>query len=50
MEQKLRDAQFKADIGPLLSADFEWNAEAAAALVQASIIERLTGDPWRRPG
>lgn len=50
MEQKLGDAQFMADIGPLLSAEFEWNAEEAAALVQTAIIEKLPGDPWRGPG
>ena len=47
MAGKLRDPQFRADIGPLLSADFEWRVDEAAKLVGSRLIERLPGDPWR---
>lgn len=47
IEGKLNDPQFAADIGPLLSTEFEWNIENAAAIVQSKLIERLEGDPWK---
>lgn len=47
IEDKLNDPQFATDIGPLLSTDYEWNLEKAAALVQSKLIERLEGDPWK---
>ncbi len=50
MAGKLRDPQFRADIGPLLSADFEWYVDEAAKLVGSQLVERLPGDPWRGEG
>lgn len=50
IEAKLGDPQFGADIGPLLSADFSWNSEAAAATVCSRLIARLSGDPWKGEG
>ena len=47
MDAKLRDAQFTADIGPLLAAGFSWDLEAAAASVSAGLIKFLPGDPWK---
>lgn len=44
---KLRDAQFNADIGPLLAAGFSWNSEKAAESVRSNLIVRLPGDPWK---
>lgn len=50
MNAKLRDPLFTADIGPLLASGFKWNIETAAATVQAALIDRLTGDPWKSGG
>jgi predicted nucleotidyltransferase component of viral defense system len=47
MHQKRTDPQFTADIGPLLASGYSWDFDAAAALVQAALIERLPGEPWR---
>lgn len=44
---KMRDPQFTADIGPLLSAGYEWDIDAAAATVSSALIERLPGEPWK---
>ncbi|HUX27366.1 MAG TPA: nucleotidyl transferase AbiEii/AbiGii toxin family protein [Terracidiphilus sp.] len=47
MAGKLLDPQFRADIGPLLSAGFEWDVDEAEKLVGSRLIQRLPGDPWR---
>ena len=47
MRQKRTAPQFTADIGPLLASGYSWDLAAAAAQVQASLIERLPGEPWR---
>lgn len=47
MNQKRNDAQFTADIGPLLGSGYSWNLEDAAAKVQSALIERLPGEPWK---
>lgn len=44
---KMRDAQFVADIGPLLAAGYEWDAKAAAAAVSSRLIVLLPGRPWK---
>jgi predicted nucleotidyltransferase component of viral defense system len=41
IEAKLRDSRFNADIGPLLSASYKWNAEDAAAVISSTLIARL---------
>lgn len=38
---KLEDGNFIADIGPLLATGYEWDFEAAAALVTSELIARL---------
>lgn len=50
MAEKLLDAEFTADIGPLLAAGFAWNIEAAAPVVSSRLIERLPGAPWKGGG
>ena len=47
---KLRDPRFMADISPLLAAGYEWDAEAAAAVVLSRLVELLPGDPWKGDG
>lgn len=47
MHDKRSDAQFTADIGPLLAGGHSWDVEDAAALVHRALIARLPGDPWR---
>jgi len=43
----LHDAEFAADIGPLLAAGFTWDIKKAAPVVSSRLIERLPGDPWK---
>ena len=45
--EKLHDAEFAADIGPLLAAGFTWEIKKAAPVVSSRLIERLPGDPWK---
>ena len=47
MHQKRTDPQFTADIGPLLASGYSWDSTAAAAQIQAALIKRLPGEPWR---
>lgn len=47
MHHKRTDPQFTADIGPLLANGHAWDFEAAAASVQAALVERLAGEPWK---
>ncbi len=47
MHLKRNDPQFTADIGPLLAGGYSWDFTTAAALVQAMLIGRLPGEPWR---
>ena len=44
---KLSNAQFGADIGPLLAPGFKWDMSAAAENVSKQLIQRLPGDPWK---
>ena len=43
LAEKLRDAQFTADIGPLLSQGYSWNLETAAEKVSEILIQLLPG-------
>jgi predicted nucleotidyltransferase component of viral defense system len=43
MQQKLRDPQFAADIGPLLANGHEWDMEKAADAVSTALIQRIPG-------
>ena len=47
MALKLHDAEFAADISPLLSVGFTWDIKTAAPPVMSRIIEILPGDPWK---
>lgn len=47
---KLRDPSFTADIGPLLSAGYEWDLQQMAETVSDQLIALLPGDPWRGIG
>lgn len=44
---KMRDPQFTADISPLLTVGYLWDAEAAAPVVSSRLIELLPGNPWK---
>jgi len=41
LEGKLKDPQFKADIGPLLAEGYEWDAKKACEMVCADLISGL---------
>lgn len=41
LQAKLGDAQFNADIGPLLAPGFTWDMDAAAAAVQERLVQAL---------
>ena len=45
IEAKLRDAQFSADIGPLLATGFPWDGEKATAIVRSRLTARLPRAP-----
>ncbi|MGE0006739.1 MAG: nucleotidyl transferase AbiEii/AbiGii toxin family protein [Parvibaculaceae bacterium] len=47
MHRKLSDPLFTAGIGPLLAPGYSWNLETAAEAVNAALIRRLPGDPWK---
>lgn len=44
---KLSNAQFTADIRPLLAAGYTWDMDDAAREVSSLLIERLPGEPWK---
>ena len=44
---KLHDAEFTADISPLLAAGVTWDIKTAAPVVSSRLIERLQGNPWK---
>lgn len=44
---KMEDADFLADISPLLSAEYTWDPAAEAPIVSSQLIERIPGDPWK---
>lgn len=48
MEAKLRDAQFTADIGPLLAPGYKWDIDSAADVVSTRLIALLPGEPLKR--
>ena len=47
---KLRDRQFRSDIGPLLAHGYSWDVEAAARQVSARLVSLLPGAPWKGEG
>jgi predicted nucleotidyltransferase component of viral defense system len=46
---KFRNAQFIADIGPLLAAAYKYDRDVAADLVSNRLIALLPGAPWKKP-
>ncbi len=50
LAEKMADAEFLADISPLLSDGYKWDPEAEAPLVSARLIELLPGEPWKGGG
>ena len=46
---KLRNAQFIADIGPLLAASYKYDRNQAAELVSNGLVALLPGEPWKKP-
>lgn len=47
LQTKLEHPDFMADIRPLLSSKYEWNPEEAVPVVQAALIAKLPGVPWK---
>lgn len=45
--EKRTDSQFAGDIRQLLTADTDWDFDAAFDFVMDSLISRLPGDPWQ---
>lgn len=46
---KFRNAQFVADIGPLLAASYKYDREKAAEVVLNRLVALLPGQPWKKP-
>lgn len=46
---KFRNAQFIADIGPLLAAVYKYDREVAADVVSNQLIALLPGASWKKP-
>jgi predicted nucleotidyltransferase component of viral defense system len=46
---KFRNAQFMADIGPLLAASYKYDRDKAAEVVLNRLVALLPGEPWKRP-
>jgi len=47
MMEKRNDEQFSGDIGPLLTADVDWNFDQAFDFIMESLIPRIPGDSWK---
>lgn len=46
---KFRNAQFVADIGPLLAASYRYDRDKAAEVVLNRLVALLPGQPWKKP-
>lgn len=46
---KFRNAQFMADIGPLLAASYKYDRDKAAEVVLNRLVALLPGEPWKKP-
>jgi predicted nucleotidyltransferase component of viral defense system len=46
---KFRNAQFNADIGPLLAASYKYDRDKAAEIVLNKVITLVPGHPWKKP-
>jgi predicted nucleotidyltransferase component of viral defense system len=47
MHQKMTDAQFTADISPLLASGYSWDMKKAVDEIAAALIQKLPGDSWK---
>lgn len=47
LTEKKEDAEFKRDLGPLLTSETIWDFDEAFDFVTESLISRLPGEPWR---
>lgn len=47
LADKLDDAEFLADISPLLAPEYQWEPEPEAEAVSKKLIELLPGEPWK---
>lgn len=47
MHLKMADAQFTADISPLLANGYTWDMDKAAQTVSGALIQHLAGEPWK---
>ena len=45
--KKLNHPLFTQDIGPLMTADSDWNFQEAADFVMHELVARLPGEPWQ---
>jgi predicted nucleotidyltransferase component of viral defense system len=45
--KKLHHPLFTQDIGPLVTADSDWNLQEAADFVMHELVARLPGEPWQ---
>jgi hypothetical protein len=46
---KFRNAQFMAEIGPLLAASYKYDRDKAAEVVLNRLVALLPGEPWKNP-
>jgi hypothetical protein len=46
---KFRNAQFMAEIGPLLAASYKYDRDKAAEVVLNRLVALLPGEPWKKP-
>jgi len=49
LASKFRNAQFNADITPLLAASYKYDRDKAAEVVSTRLIALIPGDPWKKP-
>jgi predicted nucleotidyltransferase component of viral defense system len=49
LASKLHNAQFIADMGPLLATSYNYYPDKAAELVSKRLVALLPGDPWKKP-
>jgi len=47
--RKAGDPAFLSDIAPLLAPRIQYDPMAAMRQVEAILIQRLHGEPWRKP-
>lgn len=50
LAERMAAPEFLADIGPLLSDGYTWDAAAEAPLVSRRLIEQLPSDHWKKGG